>query len=431
MPRSPLASVRTMMLALLALGGAASFEAAETLAVPDFENRSQRPELEFLGRTLSDALSRPLVESHGFVLVERQRLSEVFKEKTLALSGALGDSASREPLALLAADALVLGSYEGTATDLKVSLRSVRISDARLLGSLSFEGTLESVLGEMKAASDQIEGILHGRPFGFVELESDPSGLEVRIDGERSGKTPLIRSRLGAGAHEIALVSAGRTLWRDSLRLEPGQTWRRRAEVVDPSLRQGVSLTFGTGIVSPRTADHAYGNALGFQGQLLVRRRHLSFGLRGFGNVPLEETRSFDIPYGSRTEERNLRLGCITAAALWHTPQFGPFEMGLGAEGGHLWSRDRRPVWRDDLKERITLQGAFVAGPLLELVWVSGHRLDLLLAGSLPVTLSDWKRDRVVRQDLFPVSSRSNLVVENDEGPLLLPTLDLAMRIHL
>lgn len=431
MPRSPRSFALALLFAVLAGGAATSAVAAETLAVPDFENRSQRPELEFLGRTLSDALSRPLVESHGFVLVERQRLSEVFKEKSLALSGALGDSAAREPLAMLAADALVLGSYEGSATALKVSLRAVGLSDARLLGTLSFEGSLETVLGEMKTASDQVEGILHGRPFGFVELESDPSGLEVRLDGERFGKTPLQRARLLAGAHEIALVSAGRTLWRDSLRLEPGQTWRRRAEVDDPSLRQGVSLLFGTGVVAPRAAGHGYGTALNFQAQLQVRRRSLSFGLRGFGTAPLDEDRRFDIPYGTRIETRSLSLAGVSATALWHTPQFGPFELGLGAEGGHLWSRDRHPAWRDDLETRTTEQGAFVAGPLLELAWVSGHRLELLLAGSLPVTLSDWKRDRVVRQDLFPVSSRSNLVVEEDEGPLLLPSLDLAVRIHL
>jgi len=417
--------------AVLTLGLWAFGRCNETLAVPDFENLSGKADLQFLGRIFSDALSQPLVEDHKFVLVERQRLSEVFKERSLALSGALGDSASQEPLRMLAADDLVLGGYEGSSGALKVSLRTVRLSDARVLGTLSFEGSLEKVLGEMKAASDQIEGILHGRAFGFLDLESDPAGLEVRVDGDRAGKTPLLHARLLAGAHEISLVSSGQVLWQDSVTLEPGQTRRRRAEVKDPSLRQGVSLSFGTGLVSPRTSDEVLGRAMDFQAQLQVRRGSLSFGLHGYGSTQLDKTLDFAIPYGTGHEERSFRFLGVGATALWHTPQFGPFELGLGAEGGHLWSWDRHPAWRTDLSDRITSNGAFVAGPLLELTWVSGHRLELLVAGSLPVTLTDWQRDRIVRRDLFPVSSASNLVTEQDKGPLMLPSLDLAVRIHL
>lgn len=417
--------------AVLTLGLWAFGRCGETLAVPDFENLSGKADLQFLGRIFSDALSQPLVEDHKFVLVERQRLSEVFKERSLALSGALGDSSSQEPLRMMAADDLVLGSYEGSSGALKVSLRTVRLSDARVLGTFAFEGSLEKVLGEMKAASDQIEGILHGRAFGFLDLESDPAGLEVRVDGERAGRTPLLHARLLAGPHEISLVSSGQVLWKDSVTLEPGQTRRRRAEVKDPSLRQGVSLAFGTGIVSPRTSDEVLGRAMDFQARLQVRRGSLAFGVRGYGCAQLEKTLEFDIPYGTGTEERTFRLLGVGATALWHTPQFGPFELGLGVEGGHLWTWDRHPSWRTDLSDRLEASGAFVAGPLVELTWVSGHRLELLVAGSLPVTLTDWHRERIVRQDLFPVSGASNLVTEKDKGPLMLPSLDLAVRFHL
>ncbi|MEN9354731.1 MAG: hypothetical protein RL318_2056 [Fibrobacterota bacterium] len=407
--------------------------AAETLAIPDFENLSGKGELQFLGRTLSDALSQPLVERHKFVLVERQRVAEVFKERSLALAGAMGDSAAQAPLQLLAADDLVLGSFEGNSSALKVNVRAVRISDAQVLGALTFEGNLERVLGDMNAAADQIEGILHGRAFGFLDLESDPAGLEVRIDGTRAGKTPLRTVRLLAGAHVIEIVSAGNVLWQDSLLTEPGKTALRRAEVKDPALRQGVSLAVGTGLVIPWTAVHEFENAMDLQALLQVRRGSLSFGLRGFMSLETEQTNPFKVPYGASQEVRTFRVAGTCATVLWHAPQLGPFELGLGVEGGHLWSWDGHPKWRKDLASRIVRQNDFVAGPLVELAWVSGNSFEVFLMGSLPVTLTDWQRDRIVRQDLFPItgSGASNLVLEQETEPLMLPSLDIAVRVHL
>lgn len=173
------------------------------------------------------------------------------------------------------------------------------------------------------------------------------------------------------------------------------------------------------------------GSAMDLQASLQVRRGSLAIGLRGYGCAPLRQTLGFDIPYGTGREERTFQYAGFGATALWHAPQWGPFELGLGLEGGHLWTWDRHPAWRTDLSERTVESGAFVAGPLLELAWVSGHRLELLVAASLPVTLTDWRRDRIARQDLFPVSAASNLVVSEGKRPLMLPSLDLAARIHL
>jgi TolB-like protein len=421
-------SIRTALaIGLVATCG----RAAETLAVPDFENVSQRNDLQFLARTLSDALSQPLVERHKFVLVERQRLSELLKEKGLALTGALGDSAASKPLQVLEAEELLLGSFDGTSSALRVQLRLLKVSDGRMLGTLDYQGTLEQVLTDMGSAADQIEGILHGKAFGFLELQSDPTGLEVVVDGAKAGRTPLHQSRLLAGKHQLNIVSHGKILWHDSLAITSGKTEFRHVSVDDPAVRQGVSMAVGTGILWPMTSERSFGNALDLVGWLQMRRGSFALGVRGFFSDELKQEETFPIPYGSRTEDRTLQLASLTAIGLWYPPVLGPLEFGLGLEFGNLWSWDSHPKWRTDLASTRTDLNSLVAGPLLDITWISGHRLDLFLSGQCPVTLQGWKRDRVVRQDLFPIGKSTNLVVAQEENRLMLPTLQLGLRVHL
>ena len=423
---------RSIFRTVLAIGLVATCgRAAETLAVPDFENASQRGELQFLARTLSDALSQPLVERHKFVLVERQRLSDLLKEKGLALSVVLGDSAAAKPLQVLEAEELLLGSYDGTTSALRVQLRLVKVADGRLLATLDYQGSLEQVLTDMGSAADQVEGILHGKAFGFLELQSDPVGLEVLIDGVKAGKTPLHQSRLLTGKHRLSLVSHGKELWRDTVAVTAGKTEFRHATVDDPAIRQGVSLALGTGIAWPLTTERSFGNALDLVGWFQVRRGSFAVGVRGFFTDELKQEETFPIPYGSRTEERTLQLAGLSATGIWYPPTAGPLEFGLGVEFGNLWSWDSHPQWRTDLSSTRTDLNALVAGPLLDITWVTGHRFDLFLSGQCPVTLTGWKRDRIVRQDLFPIGKATNLVVAQEEDRLMLPMFQIGLRAHL
>ncbi len=401
----------------------------ETLAVPDFEHPSGQSDLHFLGRTLSDALSQPLVERHHFNLVERSRLQEVFREKSLALSGAVNDSA--DPVSVLAAQDLVLGSFEGNTKSLKVGIRIVRAADGGVLGSLSFEGNLEKVLGEMEAAADQIEGVLHGRAFGFLDLESDPEGLDVFIDGARNGATPLRHARLLAGGHRIELYSQDKLLWRDTINPQPDQTIHRHPTVNDPALRQGFSVAMGAGLALPQTSARPFGKGIVVQAELGFRRGSAALGLRGFLTTPVHQTEQFPIPYGQATEDRALQAAGVSGSVVWNLPELGPFELGLGLEAGSLWTWDKHPLWRTDLSSPTTDQVSLFAGPEVELTWVSGHHLEFFVEGSSPITLTKWERDRIVGQDLFPVSQATNLQVAVDKEPLMLPKCGLGLRVHL
>ena len=414
---------------LLALW-AVTARAGETLAIPDFENLTGKSSLQFIGRVLADALGQPLAEHHQFSLAERQKLQDVFKEKSLAASGALGDSAATQPLRLLQADELVLGSFSGSAEALQVQVRTVRLSDGAQLGSLAASGRLEDVVAGMGATADQLEALLHGHPFGSLELITEPTGLELRIDGRPSGRTPFRSEHVTVGRHELTLSRAGRELWKDTLPIDAGKRLLKRLEIDDPRERDGFWLSFGGGAVFPTTTARSLGMGPNFLAALQYRHSCLDFGIRGSGSSKSSRTESFPIPYGTGNETRTLRTGTAAGTLLWHPPRLGPLEIGLGGEAGGLWSRDEHPSWRTDLAATSTEHIALAAGPLCDLSF--GNRTLLLaLEGGCPVTLTSWKRERIVRQDLFPIGSGSNLVTTQDEKPLWLPSVSLVLKVHL
>ncbi len=80
------------------------------VAVGDFDNQTSMILLDAWARNLPDYLSSELGRSPDIVLVERNRLNEIFKELHLALQGFVNDSAAVEQIGKLAgADVLISG----------------------------------------------------------------------------------------------------------------------------------------------------------------------------------------------------------------------------------------------------------------------------------------------------------------------------------
>ena len=65
------------------------------------------------------------------------------------------------------------------------------------------------------------------RKAGAVELSSQPAGIEVFLDGQRMGATPLRLDRLLPGRVEIALRSPGWEEEKDTLEIQAGTSLRR------------------------------------------------------------------------------------------------------------------------------------------------------------------------------------------------------------
>lgn len=88
----------------------------------------------------------------------------------------------------------------------------------------------------MATLSGELLRDAQNHPRGIVEIESQPAGAQVVLDGQKRGVTPYQRALL-AGSHELLLGLSGYADHQQTLQVQGGQTLR-----IDVPLAPGVSL---------------------------------------------------------------------------------------------------------------------------------------------------------------------------------------------
>lgn len=399
----PFQAWRTWLVAMNLLVFSAS---AQTVGVPDFQDLSGKEANRFLARTLSDALADPLRTRHGFQILERSSLSSVLGEDALARSGA--STADTTSAGLRQAEFLVLGSWEGGVSDLRIQARAVRAGSGEVLGQSSLQGSLEVVLEGMPALAEALEAAIRQQQMALLAVTSHPSGLEVLLDGRPLGRTPLRGVRVKPGARRLALRSGRREVWRDSLVAEPGQDLSRHA-ALDPSSVEATWLPGISGGAMILLADNADSVAPTWVGSVLLERRdgRWTFGARISLSTPANRRDTYPSPLGQGEETRSLRLGDALGYGLRHFGGTDGFDPAVGLAAGALWTRDIHPSWRTDHRPRIDEQWTPVVGPVLRLGWRGGW-VEPHLEAILPVAVLGWQQRRIHHQDLWPIGSEGN-----------------------
>jgi thiol-disulfide isomerase/thioredoxin len=106
--------------------------------------------------------------------------------------------------------------------------------------------------------------------FGFLSVESPSPGMEVLLDGQRLGVTPLERAEVDDGLHVLAVRAHCHDEWKkEGLAVRRGEQRRERAEPRLREARLSVSVVDGAGndlaaevLVDGRAAGRTPGEAL-------------------------------------------------------------------------------------------------------------------------------------------------------------------------
>jgi tetratricopeptide (TPR) repeat protein len=119
----------------------------------DFDNQTppgasaHRPEqIDYLRRSLAEAITQALLEAGSVPVVERQRLRDVLAEQRLGTSD-LADADTRLRLGrIVGAGRMVFGGYFALGDQVQVNLRVVETATSRVLLSDEFAAPLEQVM---------------------------------------------------------------------------------------------------------------------------------------------------------------------------------------------------------------------------------------------------------------------------------------------
>ncbi len=114
--------------------------AANIVAVADFENYSKTPALDSLSKGIPDAIINQLVHLDGVSLVERARYDSIMKEMQLSMSGLMSDVTIQRVGRSLAAGKMIVGGFEYNPVTkyIRINARVVEIET----GLISFSDTV-------------------------------------------------------------------------------------------------------------------------------------------------------------------------------------------------------------------------------------------------------------------------------------------------
>lgn len=161
-----------------ASGAAASrFPANIVLSVLYFDDRTGQPDLAWLRKGMADMLVAEFARMPSLMVMQRDRMEEVFREQAFQLSGRVADESVVRVGRIAGATVIVTGSVSVVDGRLRIDAQLQGVEQGTILGTASAEGKLTEVAATAKALVDKVVGLLpHGGERRMTVEQDGPQG---------------------------------------------------------------------------------------------------------------------------------------------------------------------------------------------------------------------------------------------------------------
>lgn len=140
------------------------------LAVLDYLNSANDPDLEYLVRGIPESIITNLGRSGKLNIVERSRMEQALSELQLGLTGAIDDRTAVEIGRAVGANVVMTGSFLKIGKVIELNTRLIDVKTLRLIGSEQVRGAPgEEIFGLIDESAQGIEQKLLGK----YEVEYD------------------------------------------------------------------------------------------------------------------------------------------------------------------------------------------------------------------------------------------------------------------
>ncbi|MDE3020041.1 MAG: hypothetical protein KGI53_13580, partial [Nitrospirota bacterium] len=191
----------------------ARFPSSLVLSVLYFEDRTRVPDLAWLRKGMVDMLVAEFARNPSLVVVQRERLEEVFREQAFQLSGRVADDSAVRVGRMAGATVLVTGSVSVVDGFLRIDAQLLGVEQGTILGTASAQGPMNDVSSTARHLVEKV-----------VELV--PSGGAHRVVAEGEAGRGLVQA---AKAND-----AGEQLSREGKMFQALEEFER-AMAADPS----------------------------------------------------------------------------------------------------------------------------------------------------------------------------------------------------
>ncbi|MBI5573860.1 MAG: tetratricopeptide repeat protein [Elusimicrobia bacterium] len=132
----------------------------KTISVAMFENITGNKEYDWIGTGFAETVTTKLVNVKSIIVVERLKLLDVLKEQKLQLSGLVDENTAIKVGKLIAAQYIVVGSFQKSGVELKVVARIVNVETARAEKSVTVEGKFSDIFELQRKLTLELAGII-------------------------------------------------------------------------------------------------------------------------------------------------------------------------------------------------------------------------------------------------------------------------------
>ena len=173
-------AVATLLLAVFSFNQVAmpfTFQEGKTIiAIVDFQNTSQNARLDYLEKTIPEAISTTMARSGRLEIVERSRLEAALTEMDMSMLGIVDEETAAELGRAVGATTIMVGSFVSISGFVRINARLIDVQTARVLTAESVQGPEagEGLFNLMDQIAVAMERQLLGAPVAVAPPQLQP-----------------------------------------------------------------------------------------------------------------------------------------------------------------------------------------------------------------------------------------------------------------
>jgi len=177
-----------------ATAAGATFPASLVLSVLSFEDRTHMPNLAWLRKGLADMLVAEFARNPSLVVVQRDRLEEVFREQAFQLSGRVAEESAVRVGRIAGATVLVTGSVSVVDGTLRLDAQLLDVERGAVLGTANAQGPVQDVSATARSLVAKVVDLI---PSGGRKVVTEGDAGRSLVQAAQANETGEVLSREG------------------------------------------------------------------------------------------------------------------------------------------------------------------------------------------------------------------------------------------
>jgi len=171
-----------ILLSIIPLSAAAgAADISPVIAVVDFKNTGQGSSLDYLEKTIPEAIITSLAKSGQIEIVERARLQDAVNELQLGISGIIDEATAIEVGRAVGANAIMLGSYVAIGERIRINARLIDVKTSKIIKAESVQGKVgEEIFDILDRMALAMEKQLIGETTPPAPTTASPTAVVTR-----------------------------------------------------------------------------------------------------------------------------------------------------------------------------------------------------------------------------------------------------------